>query len=233
LAAEGKDIELEMGRLAGVARKGGVKRVLSRTRTPENEAMLKALHGDGPVPAGSEGLFDELQNFLRLHEQRTIGDVPSFEKSLLPQYYPRAWRNAAEKIDEYRLGQALDRGEIKPEVFKREHAKLVGSGRLGPGAKPGTLRTRTLPKTFSEAIADGWEPLSWNPVDLAGLHAAELADYRYSTVLGELWKMEGRAIPKSAAPTSWKTPDYPAFTSKPFTDADGAARMSEPLVVEP
>jgi hypothetical protein len=65
------------------------------------------------------------------------------------------------------------------------------------------------------------------------LHAAELADYRYSTVLGDLWKMEGRAIPRSAAPTSWKAPDYPAFKGKPYVDKDGVARISEDLVVAP
>jgi hypothetical protein len=194
--------------------------------------MLKALHGEGPVPEGAQGFLDELQDFKVLHEQRTIGDVPSFEKKMLPQYYPRGWKNATEKIDEFRLGQALERGEISPEIFKQQHAKLVGTGRLGPGAKPGSLRTRRLPLTFSEAIEQGWEPLSWNPVDLMVLHAAELADYRYSTVLGELWKVEGRAIPKSAAPTAWKTPDYPAFTSKPFVDK-GKAVMGEPLVVSP
>ncbi len=236
LAEEGAEIEkVAMPRLNQAARRVPRigSRLLSRTRNPHNEAMLKALHGEGPVPEGAQGFFDELQGFKALHEQRTIGDVPSFERRMLPQYYPRGWKNATEKIDEFRLGQALERGEISPEVFQQQHAKLVGTGKLGPGAKPGALRTRSLPLTFSEAIERGWVPLSWNPVDLMVLHAAELADYRYSMVLGELWKTEGRAIPRSAAPTAWKTPDYPAFTSKPFVTAEGKAAMSEPLVVSP
>ncbi|KKL66931.1 hypothetical protein LCGC14_2140050, partial [marine sediment metagenome] len=142
-------------------------------------------------------------------------------------------KNAIEKIDEFRLGQALERGGISPAIFKKQHAELVRTGKLGPGAKPGTLKQRTLPLTFGEALEQGWEPLSWNAVDLISLHAAELADFRYSHVLGELWKMEGRAIPRSAAPTSWRTPQYPAFQGRPFVDSQGLAKMSEPLAVSP
>jgi hypothetical protein len=230
LAEEGKEIHL--GRLS-LSRAAPSRHYRGPWRTPQKEALLLALHGEGPVPLGAERYVDELQAFKKLHEERTIADVPSFEQKLLPQYWPRGWRNAKEKLDEFRLGQRMEVGEVKAADFVTQHRALVRTGKLGLGAKPGTLRTRSLPLTFKEAIEQGWEPISWDASDLISLHAAELADYRYSQVVGELFKVEGRAIPQSAAPTSWVRTPYPTFEPKPFVTKEGTAAMSEPLVVSP
>jgi hypothetical protein len=235
LAAEGQEIRLARFDLIDTAKKVPKigKRLTSNHRNPDNEAMLLALHGEGEIPKGAEAFHQQLQDFLRLHEGRTMADVPSFERRLLPQYFPRAWKNGAAKVNEYKLGLALERGELDPVAFMREHTKMVKSGKLGPGAKPGTLKHRTLPMTFREAIEKGWEPISWNPADTVSLHAAQLADYRYSYVLGELWKAQKRAIPKSAAPESWVAPRYPAFESQPYVTKTGEVGWSEPLRVAP
>lgn len=209
------------------------KKLTSATRNEHNEAMLKALHGEGPVPEGAQGYFDEIQKFLRLHEARTIVDYPALERSLLPHYFPRGWKNATEKVNEWRLGQALERGELDPAIFLKEHTELVKTGKLGPGAKPGTLKHRTLPMTFTEALEQGWEPVSWRAADTAALHAAELADLRYSHTIAELWKIEKRAIPSSAAPKHWEVPKYPAFDGTGYVGKDGRPHKSTPLAVSP
>jgi len=214
LGAEGKEIELWTRETQNLERKLGIKP--GPERTPEKEAIIKALHGEGTVDPRYQPLVDRLKAFLADHEQRTLADVPAFEKKMLPQYWPRGWRN--------------------PEVFSGGEpltTPTVRTGKLGPGQIPGTLRARTLPKTFTEAVEMGGQPISWDPAQQIGLHAAELADYRYSQVVAELWKMETRATPKSVAPNSWQTPDYPAFQSRPYVTKEGAVGWSEPLVVSP
>jgi len=214
LGAEGKGIELWTRETQNLERKLGIKP--GPERTPEKETIIKALHGEGTVDPKYQSLVDRLQSFLAEHEQRVLADVPAFEKKMLPQYWPRGWRN--------------------PEVFSGGEpltTPIVRTGKLGPGQIPGTLRGRTLPKTFTEALEMGGEPISWDPAQQIGLHAAELADYRYSQVVAELWKMETRATPKSVAPNSWQTPDYPAFQSRPYVTKEGTVGWSEPLVVSP
>lgn len=223
LAAEGKEIDLWMqrGSKAHRLRPGGV-------RTPETEQLFKALHGDVPVESLSpemRAIYREVEPFMREQERITLAEVPSFDRRMLkdPTYFTRKWRNWQIFDDIARAA----RGEAPREAGRP--GRVVGL----PGRLPKGLPRRTLPKTFSEALEVGGEPLTWNPYEMAAIHGAELAEYRYTNVLAEAWKIQGRAIPKSVAPYSWVSPPYRAFETRPYVDKAGKIRWSEPLSVSP
>jgi len=230
LALRGKQIDIWM--------KEGSSRAKIPTggeRTPEMEQLYKALHGEGRPPAKYQSVYDDVEPFMREQERRLLADVPEFEQRMLkdPTYFTRKWRNweIFEDIAREAKGQPT-RGPAKP-------GRRVGM----PGQVPKVIPRRTMPRTFSEALEVGGEPLTWNPYEMAAIHAAELEEYRFVAVLIQAWKAQGRTLPVSQAPRSWETPPYKAFQGKPYTRqpkvVEGAVeepvgiRWSEPLAVSP
>ena len=95
--------------------------------------------------------------------------------------------------------------------------KATNAGGPSFGAKPGYMKPRT-DATFSELLAEGWEPASWNPYEMVALRRKAGVEYRSQQALVEKLKDIGQAIPEDLAPKDgWRVPRIgPAFEGKPF-----------------
>lgn len=172
------------------------------------QAMLMALHGEGPLPAGMEEIFADLKNILAVEQADMLAVEPQMAKSFAnhPDYFPRLWS--------------------APKVTKT-------SGTRALGATPFFKKPR-VDATFTELLESGYEPSSWNPYDLVALRRISGVEYREAKNLIDKLHRTGQAIPQSELPkgSGWRVPDAGmAFTGKPFAMADGTAGLTPRIAV--
>jgi hypothetical protein len=164
-------------------------RLVNVQRTPEMEELFKALHGEGEVPFRLKHIYDDIKRMVAEETSDTLANNPDFV--LKDDYFYRGWRAPKET----RVG--------------------VGKGQMG--AKPGYQKPR-VDATFSELLAEGWEPISWNPYDMAALRRYAGVQFREQQRLIESLKQTGLAVKVDAAtPLGYRVPRVgPAFEGKPY-----------------
>jgi len=91
----------------------------------------------------------------------------------------------------------------------------------GVGAKPGFKKPR-VDATFSELLAEGWQPVSWNPYEMAAMRVSAGKVNRLQQDIVSGLKETNLALLKSEAPDGWRVPHIgPAFEGKPFAYTPG------------
>ena len=112
--------------------------------------------------------------------------------------------------------------------------KETNAGAGGFGAKPGYAKPRT-DATFSALLADGWEPVSWNPYDMLALRRMAGVTYReQKTMVTRMLDLEVAIKVDGPVPDGFRIPRIgPAFEGKPFAytasakATDAAARLAD------
>lgn len=175
-------------------------RLVNVERTPEVEQLFRALHGEGPVPPRLQQVYDDVKRMIAEESEATLRDNPEFV--MKDDYFYRGWR--------------------APKETK------AGVGRGQVGAKPGYQKPR-VDATFSELLDEGWEPLSWNPYEMAALRRNAGVQFREQKQLVEAFKKTGLAVAVDAAtPDGYRVPRIgPAFEGKPFAFIPGAEPLSD------
>ncbi len=166
--------------------------------------LFKALHGEGRVPPKLKDTFDELKLFLDQEAADMLAFDPSFSRVLMAH----------------------------PDYFPRGWKPPKELGRQRLGAKPGFLKPR-VDATFNQMVEAGWEPISWNPYDMAALRRMAGTEYREGMVLVDRLKTFSKAIAERDAPREgWRVPKVgPAFEGKPYVGADGQAYITSKVAV--
>ncbi|KKL80293.1 hypothetical protein LCGC14_2006210, partial [marine sediment metagenome] len=168
--------------------------------------LFKALHGEADVPAALQDVYDELKALIDIESSDMLAFDPSFSRAMMahPDYFPRGWR---------------------PPTAEQ-------AGRMKIGAKPGFLKPR-VDASFTEMVEGGWEPISWNPYDMAALRRMAGAEYREGRILISRLKTFSKAIAARDAPQKgWRVPQVgPAFQGKPYVGSDGRAYMTPQMAV--
>lgn len=161
----------------------------------EMEDLFNAFHGEGPVPPELQDVYDDIWGALKAEEAEMYPFDPNWPNVVMahPDYFPRGW--------------------------KFPKAQKTGKGRIG--AKPGFLKPR-VDATFKDMRAAEFEPLSWNPYDMAALRIMSGHDYREGLILIQRLKNYGMAFKRSDAPKEgWRVPKVgPAFEGKPYISKD-------------
>ena len=173
------------------------------TKTPEVEALYKALHGEGQAPEGLAGVFDDLKTLLAQEEAMTLDFDPKFQ--LHPDYFPRFWQEP--KVT--RPGPAGLGG--KP-AFVKARVDATFSELLDAGYKPRT-----------------WNP--YEMVSLRRMAGAEYREQ--GRLLGILKGEGLVSDVVGPLPDGWRIPDVTGavFQPKPYVDAGGAIRFTPPKMV--
>lgn len=107
----------------------------------------------------------------------------------------------------------------------KDAAHAILTGRKNIAATPSALRGRTF-ATFSEGIANGMEPVTWNPVDMFLLKSAEMDKYLAArNAFDELVRMKlvQQFDPKNI-PWNWQPLDHRMFNT-------GGAKLYAPAKV--
>lgn len=156
-------------------------------RSPEMEELFKALHGEG----GEVPLrLKPLMDDLQAQLAAETQATIDFDPNfvLRPDYFPRFWKAPKET---------------------RQGAAAIG-------AKPGFAKHR-IDATFSEMLADGWEPKSWNPYEMLALRREAGALFREQTEMVRYLQDTGSAIKADGPiPEGFRVPRVgPAFEGKP------------------
>ena len=198
-------------------------------RTSEKEAFILALHGEGDIaqlPAEYRGLFTRLKARAKAHETRLVNVDPSFEKRLVPDYWPRQFKQEG--------GLSWIARNTEPGAVAGEPARVAarGKGALTPGAVPGFKRGRKY-TSLRQALDNGEDLKTWDVVDQWFLRELEGTEHIYTSILAEAAKRDRLVIPRSIAPPDYEQLPYRAFESKAFVTKEGTTGWSEPLVAEP
>lgn len=164
-------------------------RLVQVQRTPEMEELFKALHGEGEVPFRLKHIFDDIKRMIAEETDATLKNNPDFV--LKDDYFYRGWRAPKET--------------------------RVGTAKGAMGSTPGYQKPR-VDATFSELLAEGWEPISWNPYEMAALRRYAGVQFREQSRLIEALKETGLAVKVDAAtPVGYRIPRVgPAFEGKPY-----------------
>lgn len=133
----------------------------------EGEGVLKALHNEGPIPEGMEELVEHIKSLRDRETSDYIAFNPGLEDIFAshPDYFPRLW---------------------VPPVDKSGKRYVYDPGR-GMVTVPNHLRPRN-DISFSEMIDLGWEPVSWNPLDLMAIRRLDGINHRETMLLIERLK---------------------------------------------
>ena len=180
---------------------------------PENvgKILMRALYdGDGLKGVAPEGFEDIWAHMKQLRDQEESAYIqfdPDMRDSFMmhPDYFPRIWKRLDENTGEYVDYADLDINEI-----------------------PGHLRPRSN-ATFDEMVDMGYEPVSWNPVDIMALRRKLGVEHREQLIMIDRLKGSGVAQEVaigSAVPDKYRVPKIgPAFegysvTNKYLASAD-------------
>jgi len=166
---------------------------------------------------------DTEQLFKALHGE---GDVPTNLQSVFDDVKDLVSRETADTLD-------FDpRFSLHPSYFPRfwrapKETRVTG---LKLGAKPAFKKARVA-ATFSELLADGWEPVSWNPYDMVALRRIAGAEYReQATMIGKLKELDLAVPVEGPLPEGWSIPKVgPAFQGKPFA-MEAAEEGAQPRI---
>jgi hypothetical protein len=193
--------------------------------------LFEALHDNAkPVPPKLQELYDFIRPRLAKEEAAQLAYDPNMGKFLPikdPEYFPRFWRRRREDgIPGYTTGPV---------------------GRL-----PAHMKARTLTGDFGTLVNEGWEPLSWNPMDMVVLRLNEGATYRETMLLADslknlqsakgnvLWEVGDGVTKETMSSHGYRVPDIgPVFTGRPYrvlvSDEQGKvtskSMKGEPLAV--
>lgn len=185
--------------------------------SPNRETMLPvflALHGESNRPSGVLGeVYDRAKEFMAQETSDMLAFDSGFSQVVMahPDYFPRGWIQTDQK----------------------------GTRSGGIGATPGFLKPR-INAEFSEILATGREPTSWNPLSMVALRRLDGIQYREGIILVERLKRHGMAMNVRDAPRDpttgrldgWRVPEAgPAFGGKPYVRADGKAEMTPRVAV--
>lgn len=107
----------------------------------------------------------------------------------------------------------------------KDAAHAILTGRKNISATPSALRGRTF-ATFSEGIANGMEPVTWNPVDMFLLKSSEMDKYLAArNAFDELIRMKlVQEFDPKAIPWNWQPLDHRMFNT-------GGAKLYAPAKV--
>ena len=105
---------------------------------------------------------------------------------------------------------------LREEYFSRfwlePKATKAAGGAIG--ARPAFYKPRTE-DAFSDLLAKGYQPLTWNPYEMYAIRARMGTTYREGLQLAENMKGAGLAVRESIAPDGWRVPRVgPAFEGK-------------------
>jgi len=193
--------------------------------------LFEVLHDSAkPVPPKLQELYDFIRPRLAKEEAAQLAYDPNMGKFLPikdPEYFPRFWRRRREDgIPGYTTGPV---------------------GRL-----PAHMKARTLTGDFGTLVNEGWEPLSWNPMDMVVLRLNEGATYRETMLLADslknlqsakgnvLWEVGDGVTRETMSSHGYRVPDIgPVFTGRPYrvlvSDEQGKvtskSMKGEPLAV--
>ncbi len=181
-------------RQLGLGKRQGSRQILTRE---EMEPLYLAVHGEGPVPPSMQGIYDDMKTLMKQETDEMVAYDPGYTAKFMahPDYFYRGWKS--------------------PKTSQ------VGTG--GVGAQPGFLKPRNK-ATFKEMLDMGWEPLSWNPYDMAAIRRLHGVEYREGLIFIDRLKKVGEALPvvaKEGVPVApkegWRVPKIgPAFEGKPY-----------------
>jgi len=164
------------------------ERVLTRA---EGLEMLRVLHNGGPVPPEWRELFDHV-DILRKKEQSEYiawdGALEDIFKEN-PNYFPRLW------IPSEELARRMP---VRPD------------GTVNPFGLPQHLRPRA-DLNFDQMLELGYEPISYNIIDLMVHRRLAGIDHRETMLLLDRLKKGGMVRKRSEIPTGeeklWRVPD--------------------------
>lgn len=108
----------------------------------------------------------------------------------------------------------MARDDYFPRFWKAPKETRAGAGKIG--AKPGFQKPRA-DATFSEMLAEGWEPRTWNPYEMMAIRRDAGIEFREQMTLVRELKDLGVAVPVDGPlPDGWRVPKVgPAFEGKP------------------
>ena len=193
--------QADIGRMNGRSLQVFPKRINGKVDPNDDVVQLfKALHGEGEPPPKLKPVFDDLKRMVAEEADDTLRQNKDFV--LKDDYFYRGWK------------------------APKETASGVGKGQVG--AKPGYQKPR-VDATFSELIDQGWEPLSWNPYEMASLRRYAGVQFREQKALVDALKKTGLAVTiDGGTPVGWRVPRVgPAFEGKPFAFTPDAAPLAD------
>lgn len=208
LTAVGRDVRkgnAQLRKVPGVKGTNTGRRFEAR-RTPDMETLFRALHGEVDRGTLSPQMQGIFDDLKRIIGAETDATLRDNPDFILrDDYFYRGWR-----------------------APKRTSA---GATRLG--ATPGYAKPRT-DATFSELLAEGWEPQSWNPYEMAALRVQAGVRFREGKELVQFLKDAGVAVKvEGAIPEGYRVPRVgPAFEGKPYAFTP-SARPGELLDTSP
>jgi hypothetical protein len=173
------------------------------------EPLLKALHGEGPIPEGYEKFIAHIKKLQQQEQSSYLAFDPGLEDVFAshPNYFPRIWKR-----------KNLDTGEYESFYdIKNNHpgntAKKYDKSKLSEMEIPEHLRPRA-DDTFTTLLKKGWEPESWNPATLMANRRINGIEHREQILLVQKLKKSGEALPSDFPdiPQGWRVPQVgPAF----------------------
>ena len=161
-------------RKIGIGKRYRGQHILTRE---EGIAIMRHLNDGAPLPEG-EGWaeFAEHITTLRKQEQTEYIQFNPDLKDIFnghPNYFPRNWIAPESIRDIWARGQ--------------NHAGIMNS------KVPSHLRLRN-DATFEEMLDKGWEPVSWNPIDMMAIRRMEGIAHRETILLRQHMIKNGTAI---------------------------------------
>ena len=193
------------------------------------EPLFKALHDEvtpQALPATLRPIYDDIRLLVKQETAEMVDflsqaqteefsvmfglDKKNFAGRLMahPDYFPRGWSQTKTP------SAALPKGSV--------------------GVRPGFTIGR-VDATFSELLATGREPVSWNPYTMMALRRISGIEYREAIRFINALKQRELALPLSEAPATWRVPKNvgPVFEGRPIPVKGGDIAFTKQLAVPP
>ncbi len=182
-------------RTLGFGKARGEYQVVSREEAESLYRVLRDEQGAEQLSPKLRTVYDRLMELMKQETADMLAFDPTFERAVLahPDYFPSMWKIPKET-------------RVAPALGARPFFKKARSG-----------------ATFDELLEAGFEPISWNPFDLAVYRRLAGIQYRQDQILLQRLKSFSLALPSYEAPsTGWRVPRVgAAFEGKPFATKEG------------
>ena len=161
-------------RKIGIGKRYRGQHILTRE---EGIAIMRHLNDGAPLPEG-EGWTEFAEHIKTLRDQEQAEYIqfnPDLEDIFNghPNYFPRNW--------------------IAPESVRDIWARGTNHAEIMSTKIPSHLRLRN-DATFEEMLDKGWEPVSWNPIDMMAIRRMDGIAHRETILLREHMIKNGMAV---------------------------------------
>lgn len=207
-------------------------------RSPQSEALMRAVHSEGTVPPGLEDAVAHLRKLYADEDAAMRQFDPTFV-GIEGDYASRAWREIpiSEKEAMTRLNAGSQLIAEADDVVQEAATAARGSGG-NFGSKP-SFTKRRVDATYEELLDsvrqldDGSyvrrEPVSWNPFEMYAIRRDAGVRFRQQSVMIDRIKATnvGKTLEHGApAPDGYRVPQVgPAFEGKPIAYKKSDAQL--------